>query len=44
MLVAWGITVDGKPALLGIEPGSSESIDAWRSFLQGMQPGGFVNR
>jgi putative transposase len=30
VLVAWGITTDGKPALLSIEPGSSESIDAWR--------------
>lgn len=36
VLVAWGITTDGKPVLLGIEPGSSESIDAWRGFLTGM--------
>jgi transposase-like protein len=36
VLVAWGITTEGSPVLLGIEPGSSESIDSWRSFLQGM--------
>ena len=36
VLVAWGMTSDGKPVLLGIEPGSTESIDAWRGFLQGM--------
>jgi putative transposase len=33
VLVAWGITTEGKPVLLSIEPGSSESIDAWRDFL-----------
>jgi transposase-like protein len=36
VLVAWGITTDGKPVLLSIEPGSSESIDAWRDFLRQM--------
>lgn len=36
VLVAWGITTDGKPVLLSIEPGSSESIDAWREFLRSM--------
>jgi putative transposase len=36
VLVAWGITTDGKPVLLGIEPGSSESTDAWRDFLTSM--------
>ena len=36
VLVAWGITTDGRPVLLSIEPGSTESIDAWRDFLQGM--------
>lgn len=36
VLVAWGITTDGKPVLLSIEPGSSESIDAWRDFLRSM--------
>jgi len=36
VLVAWGITTDGKPVLLSIEPGSTESTDAWRGFLQSM--------
>ena len=36
VLVAWGITTDGRPVLLSIEPGSTESIDAWRDFLQQM--------
>jgi putative transposase len=33
VLVAWGITTDGKPVLLAVEPGVTESIDAWRDFL-----------
>ncbi len=36
VLVAWGIDVAGKPHLLGLEPGSSESTDAWADFLRGM--------
>ena len=36
VLVAWGIDVAGKPHLLGLEPGSSESTDAWAGFLRGM--------
>ena len=36
VLVAWGIDVTGKPHLLGLEPGSSESTDAWADFLRGM--------
>jgi len=36
VLVAWGIDVIGKPHLLGLEPGSSESTDAWADFLRGM--------
>ena len=36
VLVAWGITTDGKPVLLSVEPGASESIDAWRDFLEQM--------
>ena len=36
VLVAWGITTDGRPVLLSIEPGSSESTDAWRDFLEKM--------
>lgn len=36
VLVAWGIDTTGKPHLLGLEPGSSESTDAWAGFLRGM--------
>jgi putative transposase len=36
VLVAWGIDTTGKPHLLGLEPGSSESTDAWAAFLRGM--------
>ncbi len=36
VLAAWGITTEGRPVLVGLEPGSSESTDAWRSFLDGM--------
>ncbi len=36
VLVAWGITTDGAPVLLSIEPGAAESIDAWRDFLRSM--------
>jgi transposase-like protein len=28
VLVAWGITTDGKPVLVGLTPGASESLDA----------------
>jgi putative transposase len=33
VLAAWGITTDGKPAFLGLAPGSGESADAWHDFL-----------
>jgi putative transposase len=36
VLVAWGITTDGKPVLVGLAPGSSESHDAWADFLAGL--------
>ena len=36
VLVAWGITIDGKPVLLAVEPGATEPIDAWRDFLEHM--------
>ena len=36
VLVAWGMTTDGRPVLLAVEPGATESIDAWRAFLVGM--------
>jgi putative transposase len=34
VLVAWGITTTGKPVLLHLAPGVSESTDAWRAFLE----------
>ena len=36
VLVAWGITSAGKPVFLGLEPGSSESHDAWAGFFRGL--------
>ncbi|HWG75158.1 MAG TPA: IS256 family transposase, partial [Acidimicrobiales bacterium] len=36
VLVAWGITTSGKPVFLGLEPGSSESHDAWAGFFRGL--------
>jgi len=33
VLAAWGITTDGKPAFIGLAPGSGESADAWADFL-----------
>ena len=36
VLVAWGLTSSGKPVFLGLEPGSSESIDAWAGFFRGL--------
>jgi putative transposase len=36
VLAAWGITTEGAPVLVGLEPGSSESTDAWAEFLNGM--------
>ena len=36
VLAAWGMTTEGRPVLVGLEPGSSESTDAWSGFLDGM--------
>ena len=36
VLAAWGITTEGAPVLVGLEPGASESTDAWSDFLSGM--------
>ncbi|MGH9268311.1 MAG: IS256 family transposase [Acidimicrobiales bacterium] len=36
VLVAWGFDTQGKPQLVGLEPGSTESTDAWSSFLRGL--------
>jgi len=40
VLVAWGITSGGKPVFLGMEPGSSESHDAWAAFFRGLKDRG----
>lgn len=40
VLVAWGMTSDGRPVLIAIEPGASESTDAWAGFLTGMSDRG----
>jgi putative transposase len=36
ILVAWGITTEGKPVLVAVEAAASESTDAWDDFLDGM--------
>ena len=43
VLVAWGITATGKPVLLGMEPGSSESHDAWAGFIRGLKARGLCD-
>ena len=40
MLAAWGITTGGKPAFIGLAPGSGESADAWHDFLQDLKDRG----
>jgi putative transposase len=40
VLVAWGITSAGKPVFLGLEPGSTESHDAWAGFFRGLKERG----
>ncbi len=40
VLVAWGITTTGKPVLLHLAPGASESTDAWTAFLADMKERG----
>ena len=40
VLVAWGITSAGKPVFLGLEPGSTESHDAWAGFFRGLRERG----
>lgn len=43
VLVAWGITATGKPVFLGMEPGNSESHDAWSGFLRGLKARGLAD-
>ena len=34
VLAAWGIDTDGHAVFLGLGPGTAESTDAWRGFIQ----------
>ncbi len=36
VLAAWGMTTEGRPVLVGLVSGASESTDAWRDFLEAM--------
>ena len=40
VLAAWGITTEGKPAFVGLAPGSGESADAWHDFLTDLKDRG----
>ena len=40
VLAAWGITTEGKPAFVGLGPGSAESADAWHDFLTDLKDRG----
>jgi putative transposase len=43
VLAAWGITTGGKPAFVGLAPGSGESADAWHDFLAGLRDRGLAS-
>jgi putative transposase len=43
VLAAWGITTSGKPAFIGLAPGSAESADAWHDFLSGLRDRGLAS-
>jgi transposase-like protein len=43
VLAAWGITTDGKPAFIGLAPGSGESTDAWTGFLTDLTDRGLAS-
>jgi putative transposase len=43
VLAAWGITTGGKPAFIGLAPGSGESADAWHSFLADLKDRGLAS-
>ena len=36
VLAAWGITTEGRPVLVGLDAGASESTDAWKGFLDSL--------
>jgi putative transposase len=43
VLAAWGITTDGKPAFIGLAPGTGESADAWGGFLTDLRERGLAS-
>ena len=43
VLAAWGITTGGKPAFIGLGPGSGESADAWGDFLTDLKERGLAS-
>jgi len=43
VLAAWGITTSGKPAFIGLAPGTGESFDAWRDFLADLKDRGLAS-
>jgi transposase-like protein len=43
VLAAWGITTGGKPAFIGLAPGTGESADAWHSFLADLKDRGLAS-
>ena len=40
VLATWGMITGGKPAFIGLAPGSGESADAWHDFLQDLKDRG----
>ncbi len=43
VLAAWGITTGGKPAFIGLAPGTGESTDAWHAFLADLKDRGLAS-
>jgi len=43
VLAAWGITTGGKPAFIGLAPGTGESADAWHDFLTDLKGRGLAS-
>jgi transposase-like protein len=43
VLAAWGITTEGKPAFIGLAPGTGESADAWHGFLADLKDRGLAS-
>jgi transposase-like protein len=43
VLAAWGITTGGKPAFIGLAPGTGESADAWTAFLADLKDRGLAS-